>query len=152
MKTIPCLLPVTTLLLGAMFACSPESKMAHGFVLPEGDIEAGKTAFVALKCTTCHEVDGVDLEGAPTGSGVVIGGEVRRIKTYGELVTAVINPQHELSAPFNRGAEEGAPTRSPMPDYSRDMTVKHLQDIVAFLHSRYRETGPEFADYPLMMP
>ena len=133
-------------------SCSPEAEMARGFVLPEGDIEAGKVAFVSLKCSGCHSVDGVELEGTPAESGIVIGGEVRRVKTYGELVTAVINPQHELSPQYTRTAEGESPARSPMPDYSSDMTVRQLQDIVAFLHSRYRESGPEFADYPLMMP
>lgn len=39
-----------------------------------------------------------------------------------------------------------------MPTFNATMTVKQLSDIVTFLHGRYRETGPEFPDYPMLTP
>src|SRR5690606_38527562 len=84
------------LLMLVFIACKPESR---GFVLPEGDIATGKQLFVSLNCTDCHSI-GV-LARNPSASqdypDVQLGGEVTALKTYGELVTSVINPTHKLS-------------------------------------------------------
>jgi hypothetical protein len=83
--------PWFTLLAAAVLAavlagCDSGPKSGRGFHLPEGDIEKGKAAFLALKCHTCHRVNGVDLpspvSSAPTN--IVLGGEVSYIRTYGE--------------------------------------------------------------------
>ena len=124
--------------------------MARGFHLPQGEIEAGRQAFADLKCTMCHSVAGVEIAGAQAAGGVVLGGEVRKIRTYGELVTAVINPQHSIAPQYAAAQAQAGQevTASPMPSYNSDMTVKQLSDIVAFLHSRYVLQGPDFPDYP----
>lgn len=123
----------------------------RGFRLPEGDIQAGEAAFAELKCTLCHSVEGVDFAGIAPGTGHVLGGEVRRVQTYGELVTAVIDPNHSVASKYaaTHPTPEGKPAeKSPMPSRNSTMTVRQLSDIVTFLHSRYREKGPEFPDYP----
>ncbi len=48
--------------LGAFTAGSEKGlKSTRTFALPAGDIANGKAAFVALNCTRCHTVHGVDL-------------------------------------------------------------------------------------------
>ena len=79
-------------------SCSQDRRQAKGFVLPKGDIEKGKSEFVNLGCHQCHTVANVKLPNPPKTSEVTfaLGGEVSRVKTYGELVTSIIQPQHVL--------------------------------------------------------
>jgi len=130
----------------AMTACKP--KPGIGFRLPEGDAGKGKAAFVALQCHACHTVDGVELPKPETQATniVVIGGAVPKIKTYGQLVTAVINPSHDLSKGFD-GKKVEAGEESPMPDYAETMTVRQMTDIVTFLHGHYYRLEPQ-PSYP----
>jgi hypothetical protein len=113
-------------------------KSGRGLYLPEGSIEKGQTAFLALKCNQCHRVEGVELP-APTlivATNVALGGKVSRIQTHGELVTAIINPSHGLAPGFNKElAKDGK--ISPMPGFNDRMTVKELIDLVTFVQSRY---------------
>jgi L-cysteine S-thiosulfotransferase len=108
------------------------------FVLPKGDVEKGKAAFVALGCNNCHAVHGVRDIAEPTVKPAVplLGGHVRNAPTDAYLATAIINPQHSvtktLGAP-NTAKPDGS---SRMPDFSERMTVRQLIDITAFLHSR----------------
>lgn len=141
---IPCALA------GLVSCGGEEARMAKGFHLPEGDIEKGKAAFQSLKCTMCHTVAGVEFPEIKHGTGFQLGGKVRRIKTYGELVTAVIDPGHDVAPEFaaTRDTKEGEQAKTTMPPYNSDMTVRQLGDIVIFLHSRYQEEGPDFPDYP----
>ena len=59
-----------------------------------------------------------------------------RIKTYGELVTSIINPSHRLAKGYAEAnvAMEG---KSNMTVYNDVMTVRELIDLVAFLQSHY---------------
>jgi mono/diheme cytochrome c family protein len=115
------------------------AKSPRGFRLPEGDIQRGQAAFVALQCHTCHTIEGVTLPppGSKSAINVVLGGDVSRVKTYGELVTSVINPSHRISEKFDRALmKEGK--LSPMPEFNHIMTVEQMIDIVAFLQPQYR--------------
>lgn len=136
---------MTVALTTALIAgCDSGPKSSRGFRLPDGDASKGQEAFVALQCHACHTVSGVELPAPESRSeiNVVVGGEVAKIKTYGELVTAVINPSHDLAAGFDP-AKYGAGKTSPMPDYTRTMTARQLIDIVAFLQPHYVELKPE---------
>jgi hypothetical protein len=116
---------------------------ASGFRLPEnGDVERGKAAFIALKCTSCHTVAGVDLP-PPTrvGMEIPLGGEVYEARTDGYLVTSVIHPSHRL-AHVSRTAPAIPEDLSHMPDYTREMTVRQLVDLVAFMQSTYEIVNP----------
>jgi hypothetical protein len=117
-----------------------------GFRLPEtGDVERGKAAFVALKCYGCHTVADVELP-APTSVGmpVPLGGTVHEARTDGYLVTSIIHPAHVVAHP-PRTALLGPEGESHMPDLSRDMTVRQLVDMVAFLQSTYKVVPPPYA-------
>jgi mono/diheme cytochrome c family protein len=134
----------------------PAARMGKGFRLPDGDAERGKAAFLELNCHQCHSVAGVNLpkfEG-PAGISYELGGEVRLVKSYGQLVTAIIQPQHIVSAKYLQQVEksrrEGA--TSPMPEYNGQMTVSQLTDIVTFLHAHYQKAPPPGVNYPYYLP
>ena len=72
-----------------------------------------------------------------------LGGPVTRVRTYGELVTAIINPSHKLADgyPAELVSEDG---KSKMYVYNGFMTVQELTDIVMFLQPHYDVVPPEF--------
>jgi len=129
----------------AMTSCVAPERSASGFRLPEGDVDAGKSAFLELKCNACHEVKGLDLPGPVADPPVpVVLGEVMDTRpTDGSFVTAIINPSHKLAPGFPEELIKVG-TTSRMADYSDVMTVRQLVDLVAFLHSRY-QTSPRTA-------
>lgn len=123
------------------------SKSGRGFHLPDGDVEQGRVAFVQLGCNECHSVKGVDLA-KPAIPGPVhleLGGDVLRVKTYGQLVTSIVNPAHVASKQHLEKLSAAGP--SAMPDYTNKMTVRQMVDIVAFLHSTYTKVYPTYLDY-----
>lgn len=125
-----------------------EAKMNKGFRLPEGDAERGKATFVQLKCHQCHSVEGVVFPPAEGDAGVrfALGGEVIKVKSYGELVTAIIQPQHVVSPDYLATIEkaEGEGNTSPMPEYNETMTVRQMSDLVVFLHGHYKKYVPSY--------
>lgn len=132
-----------------LVACGDkEAKMAKGFALPEGDIEKGKQAFIDMKCHQCHTVSGETLPefSPPSQLQLRLGGEVRQIKTYGQLVTSIINPQHIVSDEYREkfGLEKKKDAASPMLAVNDRMTVSQMIDIVEFLNSRYIKYEPEY--------
>jgi mono/diheme cytochrome c family protein len=121
----------------------------RGFVLPEGSAQRGEQVFVAMKCTACHRVDGLPALPAPTVAAdrvVVIGGEVARVKTYGQLLTAIIHPSLDLSPKMPRELAQKS-TVSPMPSVNDQLTVMQLIDIVTFLQPHYRKLEPLYEPY-----
>lgn len=155
--------PRSVTLLACAFLSQPFSscrdsaaRMNEGFRLPEGDESRGKAAFVELKCHQCHTVAGMELP-KPDGTASIsyeLGGEVRIVKSYGELVTAIIQPQHVVSARYVQQLEESQRKGvvSPMPDYNARMTVAQLTDIVTFLHAHYQKKPPTGVNYPYYLP
>jgi L-cysteine S-thiosulfotransferase len=130
-------------------ACSG-SKSGAGLRLPDGDVERGKAAFLELKCNTCHTVAGTEMP-APNKDYayvrvVVLGGEVRQVKTYGALVTSIINPSHSLAPGYPKELIT-KDNQSAMANFNDTMTVRQLIDLVAFLQSRYEFVPPEPATY-----
>jgi L-cysteine S-thiosulfotransferase len=122
----------------AAVGCAPNPKSGRGFELPAGNAEKGKAAFIQLKCAECHRVTGVDLP-APTAKPeliVTLGGEVTRVRTYGQIVTAIIHPNLAISEKLLVPVPAAG---SPMKDFNREMTVAQLVDIVTFLQPTYRE-------------
>lgn len=119
--------------------CEPQ-KSARGFRLPDGNIEKGKETFLSLQCNTCHTVDGMNFP-APTMFRVPLGGETARVRTYGELVTAIINPSHVISARYREELRQAK--ESPMTNFNNTMTVAQMIDLVAFLQSRYTLIYPD---------
>ena len=131
---------VVLILSGLLSSCNPD---AVGFALPPGDLENGKINFVGLACTQCHSVDDLEWEGVEGKDfHLRLGGEVTKVKTYGELVTSIINPSHRIASNFKRSLADGK-SQSPMPKYNEVMTVQELIDLVTFLEKEYRLTAPQ---------
>ena len=135
---------VVVLLAGAA-GCIRTPESAAGFRLPDGDPIAGRQEFINLKCHQCHsipdetfpEIADVELP------YIVLGGDVTRVKTYGELVAAIINPSHELAKGYAKEevSESGV---SKMTVYNDVMTVRQLTDLVVFLQPHYNVIAPEY--------
>lgn len=126
-------------------ACNNEKAMSErGFRLPDGDPVAGREAFLYMHCNQCHTIEGVELPTIPGYEPYVeLGGAVTKVKTYGELVTSIINPSHKLAARYPRDevAEDG---ESKMYVYNSYMTVQELTDIVMYLQPHYDVVVPEY--------
>ncbi len=125
--------------LAVLSGCDTSPKSPRGFSLPEGDPKVGQAVFVELQCNACHQIPGVEQLQSAVGEpqiSVKLGGKVSKIKTYGELVTSVINPSHRLvkGYPADKIQSDG---ESKMRNYNDMMTVRQLIDLVAFLQSKY---------------
>lgn len=141
LKTVVGLLFMLPVIMG----CNPNSAE---FVLPEGDPERGQALFVSFSCTSCHTVRDLELPAPEYGGPVKVslGGGVSKLKTYGELVTSVINPSHKL-VERRRPDEVSQDGESLMMVYNDRMTVTQLIDIVAFLEARYTKIERPQARY-----
>jgi mono/diheme cytochrome c family protein len=131
------------------------ARMAVGFRLPEGNSERGQAAFLQMKCHQCHPVAGILLPNsdAPMPISMELGGVVRKVKTYGELVTSIIQPQHVVSSEYmEKLAVHNGTSSSPMPSFNDTMSVTQLTDIVTFLHERYLKAPPSGGTYPYYIP
>jgi len=134
----------------ALAACDQDTVMSQrGFRLPDGDAQAGREAFLYMQCHQCHSIKGEQLPGIPGQEPpyVELGGMVTQVKTYGQLVTAVINPSHKLATGYANDvvSYDG---ESKMYFYNDHMTVKELTDIVMFLQPYYEVVAPNFR-YPV---
>ncbi len=85
---------------------------------------------------------------------VVLGGKVIRVKTYGELVTSIINPSHRISPQFAARSDPSLGEESPMPaaKLNQVMTVQQLVDLVAYLQPAYEVLPPPTSPYPNYYP
>lgn len=133
----------------ALVSCEPSPTSGRGLVLSEGDIDRGQATFINLRCTECHAVYGLDLPVPPSRSEVFLelGGAMARVKTYGDLVTSITNPDHIISPQYLGPLEESG---SPMPDLTHEMTVAELIDLVTFLNTRYSlKAPPDYTGYQI---
>ena len=118
------------------------NEQARGFALPQGDIQKGKQTFVDLGCNSCHSAGQIEWKGNANDIQVPLGGEVQSVKSYGELVTSVINPSHKIAAKYkDTMSVDGV---SKMQSFNDVMTVQNLIDIVTFLQSEYDIVPPPF--------
>ncbi len=143
---------VSSVLVTLLAGCDTGPQSPRGFSLPEGNGERGQQAFVALQCTACHTVSGIDLPEPEQTSEirVLLGGATKRVRTYGELVTSIINPSHKLAVGYV--PEAILPEQvSKMRNYNDVMTVSQLIDLVAFLQASYQvqiDFPTEYRPYP----
>ena len=131
-------LAILALILLLEYSCRPQSK---GFALPKGDIENGKVAFFELGCNHCHYAGEIEWIGNPEDIRIRLGGPTHEVKTYGELVSSIINPSHKI-APRFRDTVTDESGDSKMRMYNEVMTVQDLVDIVTFLQEAYEITPP----------
>lgn len=152
----PQVLLFASLVLATLSGCGLNDPTSpRGFRLPDGDVAAGRAAFVQLQCNACHQVEGVELAAETTTPAPLtrLGGETIRVKTYGDLVTSIINPSHRIAPGLDRSTV--APGgRSLMEDARLNdvMTVRQLVDLVAFLQPTYRVRPPDYNPYAFSYP
>ncbi len=129
---------VTCVLMITLAGCTPDPKSGKGFTLPEGNADRGKQTFTQLQCHACHTVAGVEFEKAENAEPPIIalGGETPRVRTYGDLVTSIINPSHRFAMGY-ADEEIKVDGASRMRIYNDEMTVTELTDLVKFLQSHY---------------
>lgn len=117
--------------------------------LPQGNVSAGADSFQSLGCSRCHSIAGQNAEREAPHERiyVVLGGPQTRVTTYSELVSSIVNPDHELS----RGNDPRTATstgESLMENYNEVMTVQQLIDIVEYLKPMYYVWVPDRIDVP----
>jgi len=142
----PIALTALLILAFALIGCDPDVRMSEqGFRLPDGDASAGREAFLYMQCHQCHSIEGETFEVLPGMDPpyVELGGAVTRVKTYGQLVTAIINPSHQLARGY--AAEVvSEDDESKMYNYNRHMTVQELVDLVMYLQPTYDVVVPKY--------
>lgn len=144
------------LLLALMLTACQEERPVKGFVLPPGDAEAGRQVFIDFDCYQCHSIPNVALPARSFEPPFIVelGGEVRRVKDYGELLTAIVYPDHVITPRYRNMLKEAGrdPDLTPMPYFGDAMTVTELTDLVEFLHGQYTLLLPNYyrGHYPAM--
>ena len=80
-------------------SCNFGPNSGRGFSLPEGSVDEGRATFVELECNACHSVGDIEHVAGHAGPeiNVRLGGQVTTVKTYGDLMTSVINPSYKTS-------------------------------------------------------
>ena len=139
-------------ILFGLIACEAERRSGKGLVLPQGSVESGKASFVDLGCIQCHSIAGattldIDGESEPL---LLLGGKVRKVKTYGELVTSIVNPNHIISPEYLKKVPKPVNVRefvTPMPSFNDEMTVAQLIDLVTYLDAQYEKALPEYVSH-----
>jgi hypothetical protein len=131
------------LVLAAITFLSSCNQQSIGFALPPGNAEDGKIVFEKMACNQCHSVGTIPWQGISSEDfQVKLGGEVIHVKTYGELVTSIINPTHRISTKLQESTIPNRNAQSPMPSYNQVMTVQELIDLVTFLQGEYDLVPP----------
>jgi hypothetical protein len=127
-------------------ACNGHNKPVRGFVLPPGNVEAGKQVFIKYGCFQCHTLPSVTFPEREPNPPITleIGGKVYRVRDYGELLDAVVSPNHIISPKYRMmlDKDKRRNAQSPMPNYNKKLTVAELIDLVAFLHDQYMKMDP----------
>jgi len=138
------------ILIFLLTSCDFGPNSGRGFSLPEGNIEKGSTTFIELECNACHSIGDIKRIAGSEGPdiNVRLGGQVAILKTYGDLVTSVINPSHKTSWRYSKQdiATEGGELK--MVVYNEIMTVQQLVDLVTFLESNYEMVPVRRTAYP----
>jgi len=119
--------------------CTPEGR---GFKLPDGDVDRGQITFVTLACNDCHRISDIERSAdSQTELDIQLGGPTHQIKTYGQLVTSIINPSHVIARRYPPQTVE-IDGQSAMRAYNDVMTVQQLVDLVTFLEQEYELRVP----------
>jgi sulfur-oxidizing protein SoxX len=137
-------------------ACSYGPDSPKGFSLPQGNEAMGEKVFIKYECLSCHsltdyETDAVIMESISRefDEPIKLGGTTSTVKTYGQLVTSVINPSHKLAhrSRFYKESLVNEDGTSKMWVFNDVMTVQELIDLVAFLQPKYKVKPITYTHY-----
>jgi len=138
----------SAILMALMLTACDEPQPVKGFVLPEGNVDLGKQVFIDNECYQCHTMKSETFPERSLNPPVTLelGGKVYRVKDYGELLDAVVNPSHIISPKYlmTLDKEDRKNAETPMPNLTEQITVAELIDLVAFLHAQYSKMDPQF--------
>ncbi|MFT5675594.1 MAG: sulfur-oxidizing protein SoxX [Paraglaciecola sp.] len=133
-----------------LISCNSGPDSPRGFSLPEGDASKGEAVFMKYQCLACHSLNGFEDDSVikEFEHPIPLGGTTSMVKTYAQLVTAVINPSHEL-APRARNLESVSDENgtSKMRIFNDVMTVTELVDLVSFLQPQYKVKPIQYTHY-----
>jgi len=120
-------------------SCDRGPNSGRGFSLPEGNADRGRATFVELECHSCHSIGDIERIAVSEAPDIHIklGGQSTVIKTYGDLVTSVINPSHKIIQRYSKQNVVTGEGESKMVAYNDVMTVQELVDLVTYLESHY---------------
>jgi mono/diheme cytochrome c family protein len=120
----------------------------HGwqFQVPPGNATAGREAFVALRCHSCHTVTGesfppvqpAELSPAPDLAGM----GAAHPAAY--LAESILNPNAVIVTGPGYVGSDGL---SIMPDYSDFLSVRQLLDLVAYVHNLRGQEGGQHSGH-----
>jgi len=132
-----------------VLAAGCASSTIFGFPVEQGDVAAGRQAFIDHRCQQCHSIADERLPPLAGADRPILelGGPTTYVRSYADLTTSIINPDHAISERYRDQAllRGELPLESPMPMPSLDnMTVRQLIDIVAFLDSKYEVLVEEY--------
>jgi mono/diheme cytochrome c family protein len=134
----------------AAFLGGCASGSLFGFPADQGDVIAGRQAFLDQRCHQCHSVAGERLPPLAGADRPILelGGPTSIVRSYADLTTSIINPNHAISERYRDeqlARNTQLPLESPMPQPNLDtMSVRQLIDIVAFLDSKYQLTVEDY--------
>jgi hypothetical protein len=139
------------ILVSVMAACSYGPDSPKGFSLPEGNVAMGEKVFMQYQCQACHSLEGYEDDSLikEFDTPIPLGGTSSMVKTYGQLVTSVINPSHKLAS-RSKSIEEKITNdngSSKMRVFNDVMTVQELIDLVAFLQPKYKVQPITYTNY-----
>lgn len=150
---------ISSILLSLFASCeSPVYQSTEkGFSIPKGDPVVGEAVFRKFECYFCHSIEGIVFPSGAPGNydlKIPLGGARYRVTSYGELVTAIIDPNHSVSRKYietlpEEQRKQADQITSPMLGFNEDMTVQELIDLASFLHARYAvKQVPDSYFYP----
>jgi mono/diheme cytochrome c family protein len=106
-----------------------------------GDPEKGRRAFVEFKCNACHDVVGETLPPASVTPAVSLGGRMLLPPSDEKLRTDITMPSSHFAVGYpQEQITKGGHSR--MPDYSKVLTPDQVNDLVAYLGTRYQRGLP----------
>ena len=134
-------------LLWSVSGCNQDPTSSDGFRLPDGDANQGREVFLYMQCNECHTIKGLELPVIQFADPpyVELGGRVATVKTYGDLVTSIINPSHKISGYAKSAVNIDAFGDSNMRIYNDVMTVQQLIDLTTYLETTYDVIKPAVA-------
>lgn len=105
--------------------------------LPDGEPLRGRMVFLENHCGMCHQVAGKDLPRPmkQPWTSITLGGPEEPVPSKTRLVNDIVNPQHRID-PAKWPDPQGL-RLSPMIDFTVNLTVRDLIDLVAFLRGAY---------------
>lgn len=113
-----------------------------------GDSDRGQVVFTQMDCVQCHSVKGSEVSQPDKARlQLQLGEEMRFVKRYEDLITAITNPRHVMNDQYRALLEQtpgGTDVEPFMPKFTESMTVQQLIDLVEFLDVSYQSQLPGY--------